>query len=803
MPNLRTKTWTTTTPAYVEDAQFWEDHLISDAVAAKAASSVQTVNSTAPDANGNVDVVALPAGGTVGQVLTKKSSTDGDADWENPASSGHTIKDEDGVSMTQQPTLQFLNADVTNDLVNSATVVDCKGAKGDAATISVGTTTTLVAGSDATVTNSGTSSAAVFNFGIPKGADGADGADGSDGADGVSVTGVTLYSTSGRVKTYRMTFSDGTHFDYEVTDGENGSGAGDMLQSDYDPNQTVYNAGGIVDYVAGQAYTLPTASTSTLGGVKVGTNLSIADGVLSAIDTKALSSMTDVAISSATGGQVLTYDSTASKWKNASIPSEAIDDLSDVTISSASDGQALLYNSTSGKWENGNVASGSGGSIITVTTSASSLYGQTVTLTDGVSTMTKTLSNTGVAVFEGVTMTGTLTVSTTSATPVTLSVPYYGNYSVVLSVFSATVTITYPSSLGATCTLSDGVTTLSGTGSPMAFSVPNTGTWTATCSLDGASKTQSFTITTDGQTESYTFEYGTINLTYSNEFQGVSLTCTDGVTTITKTAPISGNTMAFYPPNTGTWTISGVYSGVTYSSGSITVSSLSTAVSATIQTLASITVTIYGAKQDTITFTDAAGVAHTVTFAAGATSKSETLKVNPTGTTSITFTSSVAKNPSNLSQNFSKTVSLTTSSTTVEVYPVSMSKVFYWYGFYNESILNDVSDANGWTTTGVQFIAPTRNTHNLTMAQTPSGAHVSGVASKNTISGTLKTIARATSGSGGEYGARSAKTVASPNPSASLNNASDTLVTVNITSAYGIIWSFTTNANIMSALWYE
>ena len=236
MPNLRTKTWTTTTPANVADAQYWEDHLISDEAAAKAASSVQTVNSTAPDANGNVDVVALPAGGTVGQVLTKKSSADGDADWETPASSGHTILDDDGTTMTQQQKLQFTNADVTNDSVNGKTVVDCKGAKGDpgqAATINVGTVTTLPAGSDATVTNSGTTSAAVFNFGIPKGAD--------------------------------------------------GSGSGDMAKSDYDSDSSVLTAGGIAAYVAGHAYSLPIATTSSLGGIKVGTNLSIDEnGVLSA-----------------------------------------------------------------------------------------------------------------------------------------------------------------------------------------------------------------------------------------------------------------------------------------------------------------------------------------------------------------------------------------------------------------------------------------------------------------------------------------------------------------------------------------
>ncbi|MEM9449960.1 MAG: hypothetical protein AAGA75_15655 [Cyanobacteria bacterium P01_E01_bin.6] len=46
------------------------------------------------------------------------------------------------------------------------------GADGAAATISEGTTTTLDAGQSATAANSGSSSAAVFDFGIPKGADG-------------------------------------------------------------------------------------------------------------------------------------------------------------------------------------------------------------------------------------------------------------------------------------------------------------------------------------------------------------------------------------------------------------------------------------------------------------------------------------------------------------------------------------------------------------------------------------------------------------------------------------------------------
>lgn len=284
MPNLRGKTWTTTTPAYVEDAQFWEDHLISDADASKISSSVQSVNNITPDAQGNVDVVALPDGGTIGQVLTKQSSLDGDADWEDPASSGHTIIDEHGDDMPYRTNLQFISAEVTDDSVNDVTIVDCKGEKGDkgdAATITIGTTTTLPAGSSATVTNTGTSSAAVFNFGIPKGAD--------------------------------------------------GTGAGDMLKADYDPNSVVELAGGIPDYVASQAYTLPTAASNVLGGVKVGTNLSIdASGVLSATDTNTdtLHDLTDVAISLPSNGQVLTYNNSTSKWTNQSIPTVDADDVS-------------------------------------------------------------------------------------------------------------------------------------------------------------------------------------------------------------------------------------------------------------------------------------------------------------------------------------------------------------------------------------------------------------------------------------------------------------------------------------------
>jgi len=59
-----------------------------------------------------------------------------------------------------------------------------QGPAGTAATIAVGTTSTNPPGTSATVNNSGSSSAAVFNFGIPQGTQGVPGATGATGSQG-------------------------------------------------------------------------------------------------------------------------------------------------------------------------------------------------------------------------------------------------------------------------------------------------------------------------------------------------------------------------------------------------------------------------------------------------------------------------------------------------------------------------------------------------------------------------------------------------------------------------------------------
>lgn len=89
------------------------------------------------------------------------------------------------------------------------------GAPGAAATIAVGTVSGLPAGSTPTVTNSGSSSAAVFNFGIPAGADGATGPTGPAGP------GVPTGGAAGQV----LAKASGTAYDTEWIDPPSGGGA--------------------------------------------------------------------------------------------------------------------------------------------------------------------------------------------------------------------------------------------------------------------------------------------------------------------------------------------------------------------------------------------------------------------------------------------------------------------------------------------------------------------------------------------------------------------------------------------------
>jgi hypothetical protein len=272
------------------------------------------------------------------------------------------------------------------------------------------------------------------------------------------------------------------------------------------------------------------------------------------------------------------YNNNAKYW--AQHTSASFAGLSDTDINSPQNGQVPVYNSTSHKWENADQSAG-GGSKVVVSTAEASLIGTTCTLSQGGDSYTATFSNSGVATFEGVTLTGTVTITATdgqSTATRTLEIPYFGNYTQTISFFSATITATFPADKGATCTC-DGVTAST---SPYTFTVGAAGTYSVVCTLDGQPKSVSVPITTDGQAESVNFAFGTINLTYDNAFRGLTVTCSSSGTTISKTAPISGNSMSFYPPSTGEWIISSTYSGTPYQV-TATITNLAIAVSAQLQ----------------------------------------------------------------------------------------------------------------------------------------------------------------------------------------------------------------------------
>ena len=94
---------------------------------------------------------------------------------------------------------------------------------------------TLETGKPATVSKSLVDSVYKLTFGLPRGGTGAPG---PKGAPGNGISGIALKSGThapGTSDVYTITLTDGTTFDFEVYNGANGQGAGDMLASVYDP----------------------------------------------------------------------------------------------------------------------------------------------------------------------------------------------------------------------------------------------------------------------------------------------------------------------------------------------------------------------------------------------------------------------------------------------------------------------------------------------------------------------------------------------------------------------------------------
>ena len=114
--------------------------------------------------------------------------------------------------------LNEINAnDINSDNINSTNIntnslyvngVQITGNSSGSATVNIGTTTTLPPNSNATVTNTGSSTNAILNFGIPAGAQGPQGVQGPQGAQGIAGTN----GINGTSFIYRNLYSNSTQY---------------------------------------------------------------------------------------------------------------------------------------------------------------------------------------------------------------------------------------------------------------------------------------------------------------------------------------------------------------------------------------------------------------------------------------------------------------------------------------------------------------------------------------------------------------------------------------------------------------
>lgn len=165
-----------------------------------------------------------------------------------------------------------------------------------------------------------------------------------------------------------------------------------------------------------------------------------------------------------------------------------------------------------------NTGGGGVGGVLTVTAPA----GVTVSVSKDGKVKTKTSNAEGLAVFKGLaTGTWTLTITNgvqTSTKPVVIT----ADYNTVIAFFSATINITYP--VGSVCTCSNGSTTLTApdTSGTWKCVVSNKGTWTVSCTNGTESKSETVSITTDGQNTSVELAYWDGQLYDAGDFTSIT-----------------------------------------------------------------------------------------------------------------------------------------------------------------------------------------------------------------------------------------------------------------------------------------
>ena len=168
-----------------------------------------------------------------------------------------------------------------------------------------------------------------------------------------------------------------------------------------------------------------------------------------------------------------------------------------------------------------------------------------------------------------------------------------------------------------------------------------------------------------------------------------------------------------------------------------------------------------------------------------------------------TIYSSIAKDPNNLSNPYSKTITVDESTQTIAVMP---ENTLYWYGYMGDE-LEIISTANGWTHTNYTFTNPTFNVNSARFSSS-SGVEC-GIGTKSTIN-TTKAYMVATgitiaSTQYGFMGLISAKNTGSVGTPTYIDSTSQKLYSFTGDGTSKYLYNATANARVFDlfALWYE
>ena len=298
---------------------------------------------------------------------------------------------------------------------------------------------------------------------------------------------------------------------------------------------TIYVSAAISNEGLGTGYT-----ANTLGIFASDGNTEVLFGVATGITPDVIPADSGGAPSTYTYRMQLTVSSTSSFTisvdPGAYALSDDLQDHVDSEVASADGVHGLRYYDDKLEYDDDGTwteieTGGGGGSTITVNAVTAAIKGNDVVISNGTESVTATMPNTGVLVFENVMMTGNLTVTCDMVSIIaeaTLEVPYYGSYSVDLTVgetFTLLIDTTESTLRGKTVTISGTDYVKTGTmPASGALNIKTTYEGELTITATDGTSTATKKVTTVAGTSSYSVTLAFTTGIYGATWDGTSTT---------------------------------------------------------------------------------------------------------------------------------------------------------------------------------------------------------------------------------------------------------------------------------------